>query len=279
MFIDTHCHLMFEQFNDDRAMVIGNAKKAGVKQFICPGVDMFSSTLAIQLARNNAGVVFASIGFHPYEASHEHDLNALEQLILSSRTPIRDPDSGNNKDGFQVKPGMTIIAIGEIGLDYHLFKGEVAAGKKQEQKILFEEQLRIALNHNLPVIMHCRDAYEDFFDVMDNVPTMPRGVIHCFSGGLQDLREAKRRNLFVGIDGNLTFSKQLQLIVPSIPLSMILLETDSPYLTPIPHRGQRNEPKNIPLVAHKIAELLNIPYTEVEEQTTKNARTLFTLPT
>ncbi len=250
---------MFEQFNDDRAMVIGNAKKAGVKQFIAPGVDMFSSTLAIQLAGNNPDVVFASIGFHPYEASHEPDLKQLkilEKLIDSS-----------------------VVAIGEIGLDYHLFKGEAAGGKKQEQKILFEEQLRIALRHNLPVIMHCRDAYEDFFDVLDGVPTMPRGVIHCFSGGLQDLREAKRRNLFVGVDGNLTFSSQLQLIVPSIPITMILLETDSPYLTPIPHRGERNEPKNIPLIAHKIAELLNIPYTEVEEQTTKNALVLFALPT
>ncbi len=252
MYVDTHCHLMFEQFSYDRAMVIGNAKKAGVKQFICPGVDPLSTRLAIELAKKHKGIVFASVGYHPYEASHSPDLTYLEKLI----TP-------------------TIIAIGECGLDYHLFKGEAALGKKQEQKILFEEQLRLALNKKLPVIMHCRDAYEDFFTVLDSLPSMPHGVIHCFSGGLQELRFAKERKLFVGIDGNITYSKQLQFIASQIPLDMMLLETDAPYLTPTPHRGKRNEPKYIPLIAKKIAELLHTDVDLVASQTSKNAHTLF----
>jgi TatD DNase family protein len=262
MYIDTHCHLTFEQYNDDRAMVIGNAKKAGVKQMICAGVDNLSSRLAVKLAEKNPGVLFAAVGFHPYEASHTHDLNIIERLITGSR----------------VKPGMTkktIVAIGECGLDYHLFKGEAAVGKKQEQRMLFEEQLQLAVRYNLPVIMHVRDSYEDFFDVIDAQPTMPRGVIHCFSGGLQEIREAKKRKFFVGVDGNVTYSKQLGLIVPQIPLSMILLETDSPYLTPIPHRGTRNEPKYIPLIAKEIAPLLSISCDEVAAATTKNAQELF----
>jgi TatD DNase family protein len=254
MFIDTHCHLQFEQFNDDRSMVIGNAKKAGVKKIITPGVDSFSSRLALELAQKNPNTLFASIGYHPYEASHSPDL-------LFLKTYLDNP---------------TVVAVGECGLDYHLFKGEAATGKKQEQKILFEEQLRLALTHNLPVIMHCRDAYEDFFDVLDNLPSMPRGVIHCFSGGLQELRFAAARGLYVGLDGNVTYSKQLSLIVPNISLSMLLLETDAPYLTPAPHRGQRNEPKHIPLIAQHIAGLMNTPLATVESQTTQNALTLFT---
>lgn len=255
MFIDTHCHLNFPQYDPDRAMVIGNAKKAGVKQCINPGVDLFSSTQAVELAQKHPGVVFAAIGFHPYEAQHDSEINNLYKLYNDYKNYI--------------------IAIGEIGLDYHQYKGEKAEGKKQNQKILFEEQLHLALSNDLPVIMHCRDAYEDFFDVLDSLPRTPRGVIHCFSGGLQELRMAADRKFFVGIDGNVTYSKQLAMIVPHIPLSMLLLETDAPFLTPVPHRGTRNEPKYIPLVAHEIAKLLNVSAKEVQETTSANARKLF----
>jgi len=173
--------------------------------------------------------------------------------------------------------GRPIVAIGECGLDYHQYKGEEAAGKKQNQKLLFEEQLSLARAHQLPIIMHVRDAFEDFFTLLDSQPEMPRGVIHCFSGGLQELRMAQKRNLFVGIDGNVTYSKQLAMIVPHIPISMMLLETDAPYLTPAPHRGTRNEPKYIPLIAQIIAELQRVSVQEIEEQTMTNAHTLFLL--
>jgi len=252
MFIDTHCHLTFPEFDPDRAMVIGNAKKAGVNKFICPGVDPFSSQKVVELAQKHPGVIFAAIGFHPYEAQHSPDVKILENLFT--------------KD---------VVAIGEIGLDYHQYKGEDAAGKKQSQKILFEEQLRLALKHNLPVIMHCRDAFEDFFTVLDGLPTMPRGVIHCFSAGLQEIRMAQERNLYIGIDGNCTYSKHLQEIIPNIPIDMILLETDAPYLTPVPHRGERNEPKYIPLIAKEIGRLHNEDVVVVAKKTTDNALTLF----
>ncbi len=168
-----------------------------------------------------------------------------------------------------------IVAIGECGLDYHQYKGENALGKKENQKRLFDEHLRLAIKHHLPVIMHCRDAYEDFFSVIDSLPSLPRGVIHCFSGGLEDLRLSQERNFFIGIDGNVTYSKQLAVIVPQIPLTSLLLETDAPYLTPVPHRGQRNEPKYIPLIAHTIAELLHLDLAAVEQVTTANAHSLF----
>jgi TatD DNase family protein len=207
------------------------------------------------LAEKNPGTIFAAIGYHPYEAQHNPPIGQLEQLLKT------------HKD--------SIVAIGEIGLDYHQYKGEDAAGKKQNQKILFEEQLRLALKYNLPVIMHTRDAFEDFFQILNMLPTMPRGVIHCFSGGLQEVRMAQERKLYIGLDGNITYSKQLQSVIPSIPLSMILLETDAPYLTPIPHRGTRNEPKYIPLIAACIAELKHVSVREVEEQTSTNTLNLF----
>jgi TatD DNase family protein len=260
MFIDTHCHLTFSAYEGDRAMVIGNAKKAGVKLFINPGVELASSKLSVALAKKNPGVVFSALGFHPYEAQKTQDVSALAALLQT--------------DGSETK---TIVAIGECGLDYHQYKNEDAQGKKQKQRILFEEHLRLAASHHLPVIMHCRDAYEDFFSVLDSMPATPRGVIHCFSGGLQELRMAQERSLFVGIDGNVTYSKQLAHIVPQIPLASLLLETDAPYLTPVPHRGERNEPKYIPLVAQAIAALQGKTVSEVEEATTANARSLFAL--
>jgi TatD DNase family protein len=259
MFIDTHCHLTFPEFDPDRAMVIGNAKKVGVKKIICPSVDPFSAGQVVDLARKHPGVIYASVGYHPYEAQNSFDISLLKKLISTSTT----------------SDVRSIVAIGEIGLDYHLYKDEPALGKKQNQKILFEEQLHLALTHNLPVIMHCRDAFEDFFTVLDSLPSMPRGVIHCFSGGLQELRFAAQRKLYVGVDGNSTYTKHLQATIPHIPLSMILLETDAPYLTPIPHRGERNEPKYIPLTAATIAKLHATDMMNVENQTTANATNVF----
>lgn len=255
MFIDTHCHLNFKEYDTDRAMVIGNAKKAGVKKFINPGVDIYFSQQTIELAKKHQGVVFAGVGFHPYEASRFPDITALETLLRQQRDHI--------------------FAIGECGLDYHQYKGEEARGKKDAQKHIFEAQLELAARFGLPVIFHCREAFEDFFAVVDRQPSLPRGVMHCFGGGLQELRASLAHGFFVGIDGNVTYSKQLEFLVPHIPLGSLLLETDAPYLTPVPYRGGRNEPKYIPLVAKRVAELLNMPLATVEAKTTENASGLF----
>lgn len=256
MFIDTHCHLTFENYTEDLTMVIGNAKKAGVKQCIVPGVDYLSSRLSVELSATQPGSIFSAIGFHPYEAQQLPDINTLESFINDS-----------------------VVAIGECGLDYHLYKDEDAAGKKTNQTRLFDEHIKLANKLDLPLTMHCRDAFDDFFATLDAQLSPPRGVIHCFSGGLQEIRMAKERGLFIGLDGNITFSKQLQMIIPDIPVEMILLETDAPYLTPVPHRGTRNEPKYIPLIARTIAELKHLSIDEIEKQTTYNAQSLFKLDT
>jgi len=260
MYIDTHCHLNFRDFDEDRAMVIGNAKKVGVKKFINPGNSIFTSKQAVELAAKYPGIIYASIGCHPYETNDHPDIKELEKIITSD-----------------VSIRKLIVAIGECGLDYHMYKDIPAKGKKTEQMQLFDEQLRLALKLDMPVIIHSREAFDDIFTVLDYLPSMPKGVFHCFSGGNEHMREIQKRGFMLGLDGNITYSKQLKLVIPSIPLDMILLETDSPYLPPEGHRGERSEPKYIPLIAKKIAEFQQISLQEVENQTTKNAIQLFRL--
>lgn len=255
MLIDTHCHLTFPEFNDDRITLIGNAKKAGIKYFIVPGVDILSSRQAVELASSQPESIRAAIGFHPYEAQENPDITKLEPLI-----------------------NEYVVAIGECGLDYHLYKGEDATSKKTNQIRIFSEHIELAINNNLPLIMHCRDAFDDFFATIDRFNGHVKGVIHCFSGGLQDIRSANSRNLYMGIDGNITFSKYLQDILPSIPISSLLLETDSPYLTPVPFRGKRNEPKYLNNTATTVADLLQCSIQEISTITTQNASTLFQFP-
>jgi TatD DNase family protein len=252
MLIDTHCHLNFKDFDNDRAMIIGNAKKAGIKQFVVPGDDWKSSIKAVELSQKYLRVIFAAVGFHPYEAEKEPNAADLAKLIYP-----------------------TVVAIGECGLDYHMYKGEVAEGKKYRQIKLFEAQLKLALKHKLPVIIHCRDAFADIFSVLDNLPEIPTGVLHCFSGGLEDLRMVTERGLYVGIDGNVTYSKQLGLVIPQIPKDRLLLETDTPYLTPVPHRSERNEPKYLILTAKSVAGYQKTTYENLAKTTTENAYRLF----
>lgn len=254
MYIDTHCHLNFSDFDADRSMVIGNAKKAGVKKFINPGDDIKTSISAANLASSHPNTIYAAVGIHPYNAEQHFSSQDIERLI-SHHT----------------------VAVGECGLDYHQYKGFSATGKKEAQKQLFDIQLRIAIKRDLPVIIHSRDAFSDIFTVLDQLPTMPRGVFHCFSGGIEDIRNIVDRGFYIGLDGNATYSKQLSMVIPHIPLPKLLLETDSPYLPPEGHRGERSEPKYLPLIAHTVGTLQSVPVKHVEEITTQNALRLFSL--
>lgn len=254
MYIDTHCHLNFSDFDEDRAMVIGNAKKAGVKKFINPGDDIKTSKSAAALASLHPGVIYAAVGIHPYNAGENIQRKDIVSIITKQT-----------------------VAIGECGLDYHAYKGFSATGKKEEQKQLFEMQLQLALELDLPVIIHSREAFSDIFDVLDHLSSMPKGVFHCFSGGLEDVRNIIDRGFYIGLDGNATYSKQLAMVIPSIALDRLLLETDAPYLPPEGHRGERSEPKYVPLIAKTIAKLQHKDVQEVEETTTGNALKLFAL--
>ena len=167
-----------------------------------------------------------------------------------------------------------IVAIGEIGLDYYWRKDN-----KEKQRDLFQKQLDLAVKHQMPVVIHCRDAIQELYDILSQYKGKVKGVIHCFSGSYEMALAFIELGFVLGIGGVLTFkNSKLYQVVEKIPLSSIVLETDSPYLTPEPHRGEMNESKYIPLIAEKIAQIKGISLSEVEKITTDNAKRVFDLP-
>lgn len=271
MLIDTHCHLNFQAFENDIEEVINSAKKDGVEKIIIPGAKIDSSEKAIAIANKHDGC-YAAIGIHPhhiydyYDTSSYHSKNEeIKKLLLGL--------ANKNK----------VIAIGECGLDYFEYQKSVHPENiitpqiKEQQKELLKIHLEVAIECNLPVILHCREAFVDMLPIVEEHNKVLRGVFHCFGGSEKDLEKVLAMGFYVGFDGNITFKNadNLRFLVKLSPLDKILIETDSPYLTPEPYRGKRNEPKNVKIVAQCIAQIKNISQEEVEKETTINAVNLF----
>lgn len=248
---DTHCHLNHPDFASDAGLVWSRAKDAGVHAAVVVGYDLASSESALQVAERLAGC-WASVGIHPHDAV-QCDENALLQLHRLASHP-------------------RVTAIGEIGLDYYR-----NLSPKDAQQQALEQQINLALQLRLPVIIHCRDAYDDLLPILARYPL--RGVLHCFSGELHHAQRAVEMGWYLGIGGVVTFKNAhtLREVVQRVPLENLLLETDAPYLAPMPHRGKRNEPAYIPLIARMVASLKNVPLEELATVTTQNARCLFSL--
>lgn len=249
MYIDTHCHIS-KNYYDDIKEVITDSKNNGLEKIIisCCEVDDIEESLNII---NNYDNVYATFGYHPDQIDKvcDEDLKKLETLI---------------------KTNQKIVGIGEIGLDYH------HGTDKEKQKKLFKEQLKIAQRLNLPVVIHSRDATKDTIDIlkMYNVS----GVIHCFSGSLETANIYISMGYKLGIGGVLTFkNSKLYKVIENINLENIVLETDSPYLTPEPYRGKTNSSKYIPIIAKKLAEVKKVSIEEVAKITTNNAYLIFDL--
>lgn len=248
MFIDVHCHLDSNYYNDiDK--VINNAKKNNVNKLIYNGCNKKSNKEVIKLI-NKYDSVYGAVGYHPTELDdvNEKDYELLESLLSNKK----------------------IVAIGEIGLDYHY-----PDTNKEKQKYAFRRQLELADKHNIPVIVHSRDAIQDTFDIMSEYNI--KGVIHCFSGSVEMAKEFIKKGFLISVGGIITFknAKNIIEVIKNIDLSYILLETDSPYLTPEPFRKEQNEPMYIPIIASKIADILNVSIEEVSSKTTDNAKRLF----
>jgi TatD DNase family protein len=264
MFIDTHCHLNFQAFQNNLNETIENAKKAGVDKFIVPGAKLDSSLKACEIA-NKYPDCFASIGIHPH---HIDELNILkkEKIISEYKTLIAKPK---------------VVAIGEIGLDYYQYKNlpAITNSDKALQKELFLLQFDFAIEKNLPVILHCREAHEDLFSILASYQKLPKIVLHCFDAGQNYLEKALNLGFFIGFDGNITYPKNdfLRNLVSQTPIEKLLLETDSPYLTPVPHRGQENNPANLVYIAQEVAKVKNLSLEEIGKTTTGNALNLFSL--
>lgn len=259
--IDTHCHLDFDAFDADRAEVIARAQEAGVDAIVNPSIDTANAAGVVSLAQQTA-CVYAAVGVHP---------NSSMQWDARSADDLR-----------QLAQHAKVVAIGEIGLDYYWDK----APHDVQQKTL-KAQLELAAEMELPVIVHNREASEDLLAILlewqaglvasaNALATRP-GVLHSFSGDQAMAEKAVAAGFFLGFTGPLTFKNApaLQAIAQQVPLERILVETDSPFLSPHPLRGQRNEPARVQLVAEKLAELKGMEYAEVAAATNANARQLF----
>lgn len=255
MIIDTHIHLDDERYRDDFEEMMERALSAGVEKFIIPGADPSTLKRAIELCEQYENIYFA-VGVHPY------DLDGLDGLDF---------------EHYAAHPKC--VAIGECGMDYYRLEGsdDEKLAEKKRQEAAFRIQIRMAKKVNKPLIVHIRDASHDAkMILLDESAGSVGGVLHCYNAD-DELLSLANQNFYFGIGGVVTFSnaKKLVNILPRIPRDKLLIETDGPYLTPHPHRGSRNEPAYTTFVAHKMSDILEIPTTEIEELTTKNAMQLF----
>ena len=254
MIIDTHCHLDDERYNDDLEEVLENARQKGVEKFIIPGADPESLDRAVEIAQQYESVYFA-VGVHPYDANN-YDRSMLEKFVTHPKC----------------------IAIGECGLDYYRLPEdpEEVEIEKKLQKEVFTDQILWAKELKKPLIVHIRESSADCLELLEKYAGEKGGVLHCYNAN-ESLLKLADRNFYYGIGGVLTFKNARKLInvYPKIPLERLLIETDAPYLTPHPHRGERNEPSYTTFVADKMSELSALSRLEMEQLTTQNAARLF----
>ena len=252
MFFDTHAHYDDEAFDADREELLAAMPENGVGLILDPGCDVKSSERALALA-GRFGHVYAAVGIHPEELSglREGDLERIAELAKDPRCR----------------------AIGEIGLDYYW-----DAGRKEEQKALFIRQLELALERDLPVIVHDREAHGDCLEIVSRFERL-RGVFHCYSGSAEMAEQLLRRGWYLGFDGPVTYKnarKALE-VLAICPPERMLIETDSPYLSPVPMRGKRNDSRNLQYVVRKIAEIKGMTEQQVAAVTEENGRRLFAI--
>jgi len=255
--IDSHCHIVFSNFDEDREKVAERWRSQGVKALLHACVEP-SEIPAIKSIADQFEEMRYSVGVHPLDVHHwkEETLDILKKAALDDKR---------------------VVAIGELGLD--LFKAE----NLNEQLAVLIPQLKLAFELNLPVIVHCRDAAKEMIEVFSKLAKndcCPKGVMHCWSGNLKEMREFLNLGFYISFSGNVTFKNAVEIheCAKEVPHNRFLVETDSPFLSPVPHRGKRNEPSFVKHVVKKISELRSQSFSEIAESSTKNARELFGLP-
>jgi TatD DNase family protein len=255
--IDTHTHIYLPEFAADREVMLHRAKAAGIQTFLLPNIDRDSVDDLMALYAAHPDVTRMMMGLHPCSVKddYQNELSHLKSLLENNPTDF--------------------VAIGEIGLD--LYWDDTTL---EVQEAALREQLEWARQHQKPFVIHCRNAFEPLFSLLDDclTPEMS-GVLHCFTGSETEvIRALKHPHLYFGIGGVLTYKNSgLDRVLPSIPRNRVILETDAPYLTPVPHRGKRNEPSYLKYIVEKIATIWECSTDEVANVTTKNAQTLFQL--
>jgi TatD DNase family protein len=259
-YIDTHCHLDGEEFAEDREQVVARAKEAGVSAIFLPAIDVKSCQTVLDTCAQYPGYCYPMLGLHPEEvrADWREALSIIKDIIN-----IKHQTSN-----------IKLLAIGEVGLDFYWSREF-----EQEQLLAFEEQVRWSVETRLPLMIHCRKAQNELVCILKRYAhDLPGGVFHCFTGNEQEARELLQFDGFVlGIGGVSTFKKShLPEVLPAtVPLDRIVLETDAPYMAPVPHRGQRNEPAFVLEVLRKLAEAYGVSEEEVARTTTETAKRVF----
>ncbi|PAB58070.1 TatD family hydrolase [Anaeromicrobium sediminis] len=252
MLFDSHAHLNDSRFDKDRDQIIKRAKEEGVKYILNPGADFASSVASINLAEKY-DMIYAAVGVHPHDAK---DMDETTITLLKGLSKKKK-----------------VVAIGEIGLDYHY-----DFSPRDVQKKWFIEQIRLAKEVNLPIIIHDREANQDVMDILKAENAFETGVLlHCYSGSVELAKQYVKLGAYISIAGPVTFknARKTVEVVEQIPLEYLMIETDSPYLTPMPYRGKRNESSYVQYVADKIAQIKGISYEQVAEQTCENAKKFF----
>ena len=259
-FIDTHCHLDGEEFAEDREQVVARAKEAGVSAIFLPAIDLKSCQTVLDTCAQYPGYCYPMLGLHPEEvrADWREALSAIKKILM-----------------FNAQCSMyNVLAIGEVGLDFYWSREF-----EQEQMLAFEEQVRWSVETRLPLMIHCRKAQNEMISILKRYKdNLPGGVFHCFTGNEIEARELLQFEGFVlGVGGVLTFKKShLPEVLPTVvPLDRIVLETDAPYMAPVPHRGKRNEPAFVFEVLHRLAEAYAVTEEEVARTTTDTAKRVF----
>ncbi len=258
MLIDTHCHLYAAEFEHDLNEMLERAEAAGVKFFMLPNIDSASVSPMLSLCRQNPCSLYPMMGLHPCSVKENwnEELHSIEKLLFQEKL-------------------HTFYGIGETGLDFYWDKTFMA-----EQKENFQQHIIWAKQLHLPIIIHSREALGDCIEMIKkNKDESLTGIFHCFSGNSSEARQITDMGFYLGIGGVITFrTSGLDKVLKDIPLSLIVLETDSPYLAPVPYRGKRNESSYLKFVVKKISEIKNIPEQEVANITTENALKVFHLP-
>ena len=255
--IDSHCHIVFSNFDEDREKVAERWRSEGVKALLHACVDP-TEIPAIKSIADQFVEMRYSVGVHPLDVHHwkPETLDILKKAALADKR---------------------VVAIGELGLD--LFKAE----NLTEQLSILMPQLKLANELDLPIIVHCRDAAKEMLEVFSKFDIQgccPKGVMHCWSGNVKQMRKFLNLGFYISFSGNVTFKNAIDIheCAKEVPSSRFLVETDSPFLSPVPHRGKRNEPSFVKHVVDKISEIRGVSFSEIAEKTTQNARELFALP-
>jgi TatD DNase family protein len=279
MLIDTHCHLTDEKFTDVKS-VIEDAKEAGVEKIFIPGTSIEDSKRAVAIAEQEN--LYAMIGVHPEEVENLYrfstSVGMTRSEIAASSTPRNDGVVDRLVYELEEIVGRSgrVIGIGEIGLDFYWDKEKKTKDKQME---IFRAQMELAVRLKMPVVIHMREAEEEMVAVLTKMERLPKGEFHCFAGSETFLKYILEKGFYVGFDGNITYksAENLRDLVHKVPLDRLLLETDSPYLTPEPVRGTVNTPANVKIVATALASELSIATEDLIEQTGNNALCLYSL--